>query len=152
RGLTEWRWSDEKATLDYCMAKHLPDHEINRTKFEALRGAMVDIRRKSDGKSICKFESPTQAVLFARRNNVLYLAEYLPTANGCVVAALDLDSGKRIWTNALLGVDAVDCPKYHNRVNIDVEGENVVVFGNETNGRYVEVLNAATGKLVTNRK
>jgi hypothetical protein len=149
---SEWRWSDAKATLDYCMTQHLPDCEVKRTSLGDLCAVQLDIHRKSDGKRICGFESPTQAFLFARRDNVVYIADYSPNASGCFVSALDLDSGRKLWSTSLLGVEAVDQSKYRNRVNIDVNGENVVIFGNETNGRYVETLNAKTGALVSNKK
>jgi hypothetical protein len=148
----EWRWSDAKATLEYCMTQHLPDYEVKRKSFGEICVAQVDIHRKSDGKKLFGFESPTQAYLFARRDNVLYIADYSPNASGCFVSALDLESGNRLWTTPLLGVEAVDQSKYRNRINIEVNGENVVIFGSETNGRYVETLNAKTGALVSNKR
>jgi hypothetical protein len=149
---SDWRWSDEKATLDYCMAKHLPEGEVKRTSFGEFCIVQLDIRRKSDGKRIFGFESPTQSMLFARRNNVLYIADFSPNASGCFVSALDLDSGRQLWTTPLVGIGPIDRSKYRNRVNIELHGDRVVVFGNESNGRYVEVLNATTGELVSNKQ
>ena len=149
---SEWRWSDAKATLEYCMTQILPDCEARRTSLGDLCVVQIDVHRKSDGKKICGFESPTQAFLFARRDNVVFIADYSPNATGCFVSAVDLDSGNRLWSTQLEGIESVDRSKYRNRVNIEVNGENVVVFGNETNGRYVETRNAKTGALVSNKQ
>jgi hypothetical protein len=86
--------------------------------------------------------------------DVLYVARFNPTANGCAVAAYDLTTGKRAWEKTLAGTGSapVERNECRNRVAMTVKKhptENhfaLVIVGNEGTLWYVEVLDLNTGK------
>jgi hypothetical protein len=147
----EWRFSETKATLANCEKELLPDFEVERVRKGEFY-TPINIRRKSDGKIVYSPKRGHDEVVFARRSNVLYVAEHGPISSGCSVVAVDLDSGAILWNTHLEGIGPIDHSKYRNRVNIELDGQGVVVFGNESSGCYVEVLNVRTGEQVAHKK
>ena len=90
--------------------------------------------------------------------DALYVADFSPLANGCKVVAYDLTTGKKAWDRPLAGIGEVPHSKYRNRVAMSVEKHPdkdhfaLVIVGQESAGRYVEVIDLATGKQLANRK
>ena len=85
-------------------------------------------------------------------HDILYIAEYSPIATGCDVVALDLKTGKQLWKSELEGIGPVRHSKYLNLVNIETDGQKVIVLGNEASGRYIELLDLQSGKMLTNKQ
>ncbi len=147
----EWRWSDEKATLAFCIKQHLPDYDIERVRPEQYYSPM-SILDKDTRKVIYSYERASKATVFARSKDVLYIAEYFPITTGCEVVAVDLISGKQLWKTRLIGNSPDGHSKYENKVNIETDGNIVIVNGKEDHGRYVEHLDIRTGKMLRNKK
>ena len=148
-----YRFSEEKSTLAYCEKQLAPDYEVERGSagftdfYKAVR-----IRRTSDRKIVYSVDDGHDECVFARRDKTLYIAEHHAIATGCRVDAVDLDTGKRLWSTQLEGIGPTGHSEYRNQVNIELDGNGVVVFGNESHGCYVEVLNVRTGTQVAHRK
>jgi hypothetical protein len=64
------------------------------------------------------------------------------------VIAIDLSSGKQLWSKELQGLPPVNYPAYLNLMNLDADKFTVTITGHETAGDYIEVLDAATGKQI----
>ncbi|MFO0617669.1 MAG: PQQ-binding-like beta-propeller repeat protein [Polyangiaceae bacterium] len=75
----------------------------------------------------------------------LYVVTYCAIASGAVVSAYDAARGRFLWSRPLFALGPVDHSEYYNDLDVRVEGAWVVVSGWEAYGRYVEVLDAATG-------
>jgi len=146
-----WRWSNEKANLDWCIEKHLSDFdaEVMRSQEDGL---LVNIRKKKDSKILYVIKEAHENTVFARWKDVLYIAEYSPIGPGCSVVAVDLTSGKELWRSYLEGNSPKINLEYRNLVNIETDGELIIVFGNETHGRYIEYLDLRSGKTLANKK
>ncbi|HJL18910.1 MAG TPA: hypothetical protein RMH99_24820, partial [Sandaracinaceae bacterium LLY-WYZ-13_1] len=82
----------------------------------------------------------------------LIVARWHPIASGTWVYAYDLESGRELWRRGLWGVGPVTHSRYRNHVRLARRGEHLVVFGDETAGRYVEVLQATTGRVLGHRR
>ena len=93
----------------------------------------------------------TGAALAADDTRV-YVATYNKISDGCTLAAYAAADGHQLWSVQLTGVGSVGHSKYFNRVQLALIGGNPVVFGSEAAARYVEVREAATGALASNRK
>jgi hypothetical protein len=95
---------------------------------------------------------------FVFHGDLLYFANFSPRANGCAVVAYDLTTGKKTWEKPLAGIGAVSHSKYFNRVAMALEKhptENhyaLVIVGWEGYGRYVEVLDLATGQQLAHKR
>jgi hypothetical protein len=46
---------------------------------------------------------------------------------------------------------AVEHSEYYNRVNIETDGKKIIVYGNESHGRYVEHLDINSVKMFVNK-
>lgn len=153
-----WRWSEEKASIDYCAKTHLPDFDV-KLQFEKQYYTPVEIRNK-DGKSVYKcndangsFQSH-RSIVFARWKNIIFITDFCPISTGCTIVAVNLESGKEIWRNRLFGTGPTPRlhSKYSNSINIETDGKRVIVFGKESDGMYVEHLDINTGKTIANQR
>ena len=147
----QWKWSKEKATLQYCIKTYLKDFDV---EFSAKGfGTPITIRSKKENiRLVYEITEWYQTALFARLDDKLFIAEYSPISSGCNVIAIDLSNGRRLWTSHLNGIGPTTHSEYLNRVNIDIDDQRVIVYGNEAHGRYVEVLDIENGKMIANRK
>jgi hypothetical protein len=147
----EWRWSKEKASLTYSIKQHLPDYEIERVLPKEYY-TPITIRTKQDRTIVYSYKEASESTVFTRSKDTLYIAEYCPIATGCEVVAIDLKSGKQLWRTRLQGIGPTSHSKYLNLVNIETDGQIVILAGNEAHGRYIEHLDIQTGKRLANKK
>lgn len=86
----------------------------------------------------------------------LFVAEYCAISSGATVSAYDLARGRFLWKTTLHALGPVAHSEYYSDVDLRVDGAGgkarVVVSGWEAYGRYVEVLDSATGEDLGNRK
>ena len=74
-------------------------------------------------------------------------------ATDCSLVAYDLKRRSQLWKAHLKGVGPLGHSKYRNRINLRAgPGQAVTVFGWESFGRYIEVVDVKTGKTLTQRK
>ena len=92
-----------------------------------------------------------RVAMAADADNV-YVALYWHGSTGCQVLAFDGGSGRRLWETRLVGLGSVGHSRYANRVQMRIREGKVAVFGNEASGKYIEVLDPATGEQVQHRK
>lgn len=76
---------------------------------------------------------------------MLYIAEYSPIPTGYHVVALNLRSGKQIWKSRLQALGPIRHSKYN-------DGRYIIITGNESRGRYVEQLDAKSGRTLASKK
>jgi len=78
----------------------------------------------------------------------LFAALYWHGATGCRVLALDVDTGEQHWATTLSGLGSIGHSRYINRVQITVSDDRLLVFGNESAGKYIEVLDPSSGRRI----
>ena len=81
----------------------------------------------------------------------LYTAVYSRSATGCRVVAQDAAPGVTLWQAALQALGSVHHSKYGNAVQLRIVGNRLAVFGMESAGRYIELLDLDTGVAVYRR-
>lgn len=147
----EWHWSKVKASLAYSVKQHVRDYAIELAS-ENDFDTPINIRTLSDRKLIFSLEKGHKYIVFTRWKDVLYIAEYSPIASGCTIVALDLKTGIQLWLTLLEGIGPTQHSKYRNLVNIETDGQKVIIMGNESHGRYIESLDIQSGKRLANKK
>jgi len=106
----------------------------------------------SQGKELCKLsveggsETP-----FLIKNDVIYYANYCPITSGCGLSAFDLKTAKQHWNSGLQGIGGTDHSKYSNHVNLKKQAGAIVVYGNESHGKYIEFVDMKSGNTVGHR-
>ena len=144
---TEWRFPERKA-----ITEQLQD------EFKGFRAELVSIEGGGIGMTVrianakkeelLKWETHVE-VSYSQRDGVLYYTNFHPSSSGCAVVAFDLTAKKQLWKTALKGLGPIDHSKYRNDVRLEVlDDDTVQVFGKESSGRYVEVVDRGTGKTV----
>src|SRR5262245_9171562 len=147
---TPWRWSDEKATLRYCIDHYLRDYQAEIVRVEKWLDHPFIIQIKEGKKAVHSWKGHEETVL-VNRGKRLFVADFNPIGSGCLVVAVDLADGRQLWKTQLRGNGPVRHSKYRNQVNIEANDDLVIVRGKESSGRYIEFLDIKTGKTVGHR-
>lgn len=81
-----------------------------------------------------------------RAGEVIHATHHSAISSGASVSAIDATTGQVRWTVALAGLGPISHSQYLNETQIEVDGRGLVIYGNEAQGAYTEVLDPATGK------
>lgn len=81
----------------------------------------------------------------------LVVVRFIPMATGASATAYDRATGREQWRAPLRGLGPISHSGYMNDVRVRVVGDRIVVYGWEAGGRYVEVLDLATGRTLGTR-
>ena len=145
----KWTWADDQATAE-ASARRLGDsYKVHIDPIPAKAGALT-IKLKQEGRTIYSWEGHRYSV-FVGAHNVLYRADFEPNRTGCAVIAYNLKGGKSLWKTHPWGVPVGAHSQYENRINLEIDDRHLVVYGNESFGRYIEILDLNTGKTVGQR-
>ncbi len=142
----DWKWTAEPS-LDKCSSKVPKPYKID----SAFKNGHARIGIAKDGKEVYHWRGHAESVLLIL-GDVLYHSEHGPTSSGCIVRAVDLTTGKAMWSTHLKGIGPADYSKYRNQVHLETYDMGTLrVFGFESAGSYVEFLDRRTGKTVGHR-
>ena len=146
---TEWRWADERANPQACARRLGDGYGVQITPAPGKPWAST-ITVTHGGRALYSWEGHEFSV-FARAGDALYYADFHPRKSGCAVVAYDLKDRKLLWKAHLWGYPVFGHSQYRNRVALEVDGKNLVVYGKESYGSYLELVNRETGKTVGHR-
>ena len=145
-----WKWSDERATLK-ARVRELPDGykvQFDQTKEKPWA---LTITMTREGQTVYSREGHEYSVFVVARDVLYYRADFEPGKSGCTINAYDLKAGKVLWKTCLWGIGVGSHSQYWNRLNLRIDSQHLIVFGNEAYGQYIELLDLSTGKTVGNR-
>jgi hypothetical protein len=141
-------WKEPAAKPSHSLEEQLPGFMINYTQVRGVNIRTDTIRIIRAGKQLSAWEDRGAGAYLAR-HDVLYRADYGPISSGCAIIAFDLKAGKDLWKSSLKGLGPIKHSKYHNRVWMDPVADGVLgVYGHESAGRYVELVDFKTGRTV----
>ena len=103
------------------------------------------------GKEVYAWKGHRETV-FTRAGSILYIAHFHPRSDGCEVQAVELKTGKQLWSSVLSGSPPVEHFGYENRVTIDTDGKVLILHGNESYTRYIEFVDMQTGKTLGHKE
>jgi hypothetical protein len=145
-----WSWSPERASVGDSFV-HFPNtYQVELIRKKNKYGA-ITLRLLDDGKELVSWEGHFRSV-FSLNGDVLVYADFLPTRTGCSVVAYDLKTQKQLWKANLKGLGDIAHFRYSNSVNLEIlKNDAIRVFGNESAGQYLEIVDLKTGKTVGHR-
>jgi hypothetical protein len=88
---------------------------------------------------------------FIVKDDVLYFPRYATLRTGCKLEAYDLKQRKYVWQTWLYGIGKVGHTKYNNQVWIKKDGDVLFLFGKESKGSYLEIVDIKSGRSLANR-
>lgn len=144
-----WVWRSEMADPLGCVSQCGGKYDIRLLSKKGDRHALT-IMILANGKEVFTWQGHRRSA-FRILGDRLYYAEFHPSSSGGKVVAVDLTTGKKLWTSPLKALGSVQHSAYRNLMNLDVNDEVVTVWGNESLGRYVEFKSAATGETLGNK-
>jgi len=148
---TAWSWSAERASVSDSYLKFPNTYGIELIRKKNKYGE-ITIRIMDDGKELVAWEGHNRSV-FTLQGDVLVYADFHPSSTGCSVVAFDLKAKKQLWKTQLHGIGPVTHFRYSNLVTLEIINNDAVqVFGNESFGQYLEIVDLKTGKTVGHRK
>lgn len=106
------------------------------------------IRTGSDGAAAWQAELGEHFVAtgaMVRDGDTLYATHHCGISSGAKVSAVDSTTGQVRWTVDLQALGPVEHSKYRNETQIELDERGLVIYGNEVQGAYTEVLDPATG-------
>jgi hypothetical protein len=117
-------------------------------------GATFQVVPDRQPKAIIRIHGHAGSV-FRVENKVLYFAHFPSHSFGCTVTAHDLATGMELWKTELNAIGPVPHSLYTNSVTMEVsktEGVGVIIiYGKESQGNYLEVLDQKTGQVLAHR-
>ena len=145
-----WTWKDEEATPEYCAAELRGDGPYHvEIVYRNYRQRTIRIR---DGRDTLCYEIQGHAhTTFSVDGDILYFTDYSDITNGAAVVAVNLKTTTERWRMHLRGVGSINHSAYSNRVAVTAYKGLVIVKGLEAVGKYVEYLEAATGRILAHR-
>lgn len=147
---TAWSWSVERANVGDSFLKFPSTYQVEMIRKKNKYGE-VTIRLLDDGKELVAWEGHIRSV-FSLNGDVPVYADFRTSSSGCSVVAFDLKTKKQLWKTRLKGLGPISHFGYSNSVNLDIINNDAVrVFGNESAGQYLEIVDLKTGKTVGHR-
>lgn len=131
--------------LLWCVDRHLPDYDVHIIRPKGER-APLTMSLQRDGAEVYRWEGAHARSVFTRQGDVLFIALFEPASTGCSVLAYDIAARKELWKTKLRGLSVGFHSQYSNSVNIRLTTSEVIVYGREMAGRYVESLDINTGE------
>ena len=148
---TAWSWSAERASVGDSFLKFPNTYQVELIRKKNKYGE-ITIRLVDDGKELYAWEGHYRSV-FSLNGDVLVYADFHPSRNGCSVVAFDLKKQKQLWKTDLKGLGPIPHFRYSNSVTLEIINNDAVrVFGNESAGQYLEIVDLKTGNTVGHRK
>ena len=142
-----WYPPSEQLGLALCLARELDNYQVEVVRRIGDRGSVTV--RITDGKKELHSWTAHLGTVFTESDGVLYYADFHPLSSGCAFVAFDLKAGKELWHAELKGLGPISHSKYRNGVRLEwVSPEAIAVYGKESAGRYVEIVDRKTGKTV----
>jgi hypothetical protein len=145
--LLEWRWSDDRSEDS---SVRLPGDGTIRAR--PVDGGLAIDRIDGAGQTRWTAHVPDadEASIDAGAQ-AAYVALYRRGATGARMRAVDVETGLVLWEVSLEALGLFHHSKYANRVQVRLVEEWVVVYGDESSGRYVEARAATDGRLIGRR-
>lgn len=135
-------------------------------RFEGLQGSSYELvqqdrnrpaaLKKLDSKGVQLWEfkpesDRTGEGTLLQIDDTVFLACHSAIASGVWIFALDAGTGGLRWKAHPLGAGPILHSKYHNAVGLRWLSDHLVVFGKESAGNYIEVLDPTTGRTLANQ-
>lgn len=131
-----WAWDGDADAFEYREPSfELEGYGTVRVDFEDL--ALPGGKRVALGDGFASSRPAAAALL---DDGTLYVAYGDAHSSGASLIAVDITKGTERWHTPLRGVGPTAHSEYFNQLQIAIVRDHVVVYGNESNGRYLEVV------------
>jgi hypothetical protein len=146
---TAWKWPAEKAGAQESAKRFAGDCKVEITVKE-MAFNNTEVRFVCDDKVRLTLEGHA-GTSFVGDKRIVWYAQYHYASSGCALIAYDLEAGKQLWKTQLKGLGPIAHTRYRNQVVVELDRDVVRVWGKESAGNYLEIVDRKTGKTLANR-
>ena len=146
-----WQWIEGAASPAYCAVRFNDDYDI-RIERSRGRDGVSPLRLtfdSGDGRSYSI--DGHEFTVFVGSGPRLFWVRYNGARAGGTLVAVDLETGVVAWERDLRALGEVAHSSYTNRIQMQMQGDTVVVYGLESLGRYLEVREAKSGNMILHK-
>ncbi len=140
-----WKWSEGKSSVFHYFVNSPSAYKTSLVRSGAGRFGPITIQISKSGELLFELKGHEKSV-FVIKDDTLVYADYSEYSTGCKLIAIDLSRKKKQWEKRLKGIGRVSHSEYTNRINMEIRKNDVVVYGNELSGQYIEVVRIDDGK------
>jgi hypothetical protein len=144
-----WHGPDQDTDMLHCI-NLASGCQVGFTGTPARFFNNVVIRVSRGGKEIYSWKGHEFSVFLESSDQLVY-ADYLKDGTGCTLVAVDLNTGHQIWRNALQALGGDWASPYSNRVRMVLRDGCIFVYGDESFGRYLEIVDFNGGETLAHR-
>ncbi len=146
-----WKFSTEQASVTDSFLRFSMAYQVELIRPSNKPGPII-IRVVAGGKELVAWTGHYRSV-FTSSGDVLVYADFGHGRTGCTLIACDLKTGKQLWKTPLQGLGPIPHSRYSNSVNLEIINSDAVrVFGDESAGQYLEIVDLKSGKTVGHRR
>jgi hypothetical protein len=149
--MIEWQWDAARPfSQSGGMAAPLESGDRVELAIAADGGSASLGRMREGGDCVWQRALPldgASAGVVAVQASTVYVALVPGNASGAHLIAVATETGAPRWSVNLAGIGPTGHGKYSNRVQLRVTNDEVIVFGEESAGRYVEARAVTDGHL-----
>jgi outer membrane protein assembly factor BamB len=144
----DWLWNAGMDNPLGCIAQCGDDYDISFLSPKDDRDTLT-ITVLLQGKTLYSWKGHRNSA-FRILDDRLYYAKFHPSSSGGIIVAVDLNTGRELWTSELRALGSPDHSAYRTLLNLSFNGNGEVVriYGNESMGRYIEFKRVDTGQTV----
>ena len=145
----EWTWFPERASIAYSLLNKPDGYEVQlvRPAEWAASGNKVQVRIVKAKETIHQWDTHLGGA-FVFSGSTLVYSNHLEAAPGCELIAWDLKNAKQLWATTLKAVPVGPTSQYRNQINLKIQGDEIIVYGDESRGQYIEKVDLETGKTI----
>ena len=145
----EWTWFPERASIAYSLLNKPDGYEVQlvRPAEWAASGNKVQVRIVKAKETIHQWDTHLGGA-FVFSGSTLVYSNHLEAAPGCELIAWDLKNAKQLWTTPLKAVPVGPTSQYRNQINLKIQDDEIIVYGDESRGQYIEKVDLETGKTI----
>lgn len=141
----QWEWNDDQARFFYCVSQLPENYGVKLTTND--QRSVFDLTLTQRERNVITWQG-TEFSVFRVHGNDLLFADWNLGASGGEIVAVNLQDGSERWRTKLKGLGGIRHSAYRNRIDFAVREDVVVIWGNESQGRYVEIKSLNTGETI----
>lgn len=147
-----WAWVEEEATLHWCL-----DARCNASYGWRLRRppdsrGVIEIAIEDTG-GVAWSMKGTNKTVFLIQNDHLYYVDFWPGHDGGRLVCVDLARRQKLWECTIGGIlNVISKSAYSSARTIAIRENAVWVHGLETYGKFINVVDIKSGKILGERR
>ncbi len=144
-----WRWSDLKHRWQHQSRVGTRDGVVTLGVRQHLNNAVLELKKPGSKGWRTILRAPiADAGAITSVPGIVFAVHYSARTTGGAAYAFETKTGRMLWRRQLKALGPQNHSQYANDIRVAAHNGHLAVFGQESNGRYVELRDARSGRLL----